>query len=278
MSPTGQSHPLWDREVDRPMPRSHWGASSMPNGGEDSPLPTHRVEKDPADERDRYVLLWDAESTKYAIWLGIVGPLACLAVDPCVFKWGDEHGPFLGEYRTFCYSFIGLEMLTLAAWRIARGRLGPWCGLVASILLVGSAFAALIGVMLLPLTLLGLLAGIGLLGLIPFLTARAYLRNAALAMEAARARLGHRTFVFLPMFGMVIAVGFPAFADLGVRWGWEAAVRDVAAGDPSAIRRVQFWLPLLPPGRSDEHPLDGPIDRERDPVRQQRLITARDGS
>jgi hypothetical protein len=274
MPTVGGNHPLDDQELD--------GKSSRGSG------PAAADSLDLLQLLDRYTRraklprknpnpgrIWASRnSTGFAVMLGIVGPLISLALDPCVFKWGDEHGPIFGEYRVFCYSLIGLEIVALTIWLAARDALGPCCGIISGILPVGSAFAGLVGVVLLPLSLLGLLAVIGILGFIPFLTAYVYLKQARAAWESAPSRRGAWAFGLSPLLGVALAIGLPAWAHVGVLRGWEAAVRDVADGDETAIASLQFWSTFLPPTMDD--PLDRPIDRESDPVRKRRLIKARD--
>jgi hypothetical protein len=269
--------PLWDRGLDQqPAPVDQCTPSDphrlvppLGNGGGGA--------RRSSDDLSLIGFWGDRDSDRFSINFGIIVPIVCLVLDPFVFKLGDEHGPMFGEYRLFAYAFIGLEIIALAAWLVAGERLGSYGGVVAGILLAGSAFAALVGVVLLPLTDWGLLCLIGILGLAPFLTANGYLRQAGHALEAARSRLGPCAFIFSPILGMVLAVGLPTCAHLGVQWAWEAAVRDVADGREMAGKRVRFWYRLLPPWGNAADPLDRAIDQQRDPIRKRRLVKARDG-
>jgi hypothetical protein len=270
-------HPLWDPGLDQQLaPVDQY-----------TPLDPHRNvqplgigggrTRSSSDDLSPIGSWGDRDSVQFSMNFGIIVPIVCLVLDPFVFKLGDEHGPMFGEYRLFAYSFVGLEIIALATWLVAGERLGSYSGIVAGVLLAGSAFAALVGVVLLPLTVLGLLCLIGLLGLAPFLTANVYLRQAGRAVEAARSRLGPCAFVFSPILGMVLAVGLPTCAHIGVQWGWEAAVRDVSDGQEMAEDRARFWYRLLPPGGSHiADPLDRAIDQEKDPIRKRRLVEARD--
>jgi hypothetical protein len=59
-------------------------------------------------------------------------------------------------------------------------------GLIAGIFFVGSGVAVIIGIVLLPMSLLGLLVCLGVLGFIPFLTAYVYFRNGLRALSRAK--------------------------------------------------------------------------------------------
>jgi hypothetical protein len=60
----------------------------------------------------------------------------------------------------------------IVRWASAGPAFGRPSGLLSGAVGVGSALAAFVGVLILPFILLGLLAGIGALGIIPFLVAR----------------------------------------------------------------------------------------------------------
>ncbi len=134
--------------------------------------------------------LWSVRQTHW-FWVsaGIVGPIVCLVMEPLVFQGGDEHGPMLGRFWVFCYSFMSLEMLTLASWLLVRERFGALTAIVAGMLFMGTAFASGFGLLILPFTLLGLLLLISVLGFMPWLTAYAYLYQGNMALKSARSRL-----------------------------------------------------------------------------------------
>jgi hypothetical protein len=207
--------------------------------------------------------------------VGIVAPVLCLIADPVVFKGGDEHGGILARHWIFGYGFIALEVATLAAWLASRGRLGPLCGIAAGTLLTRAFFAAAMGLFLLPLSIVGLLLIIGLLGFTPWLTAYAYLHQGKLALDRARARAGWTRVAAGLCLGSLLAFGLPAWTQVRVQRAWREAVAAVADGDESARSRVAFWHCYMD-NYPDYDPLSQAIDQEPDPVRKQRLERARD--
>jgi len=116
---------------------------------------------------------------------GIVLPVACLVFDPVVFRGGFAGGPLLGPFKLFAYALIALEIAALGAWLALRGRAGVWCGPLGGVMTAGALFSLVVGVVLLPFSLLGLMFLIGVLGFSPFLAALVYWRN------GGRAPRGH---------------------------------------------------------------------------------------
>lgn len=150
----------------------------------------------------------------FAYLVGVFGPTLCLIFDPLIFQGGDEHGPILGEYRTFSYGFIGLEMAIFAFWLSAGPAFGRPSGLLSGALGVGSALAAFVGVLILPFTLMGLLAGIGALGIIPFLVARTFFLQSKAAANVGRASLPPWGLRVMQLAGAALAIGIPVLMQL----------------------------------------------------------------
>jgi hypothetical protein len=86
---------------------------------------------------------------------------------------------------------LALASVTVyAAWMATRRRPGWAHAVLAGPLVLGAAFAAGVGLLLLPYSLIGILAaGLGLLGFVPFVTAFAFGRAALIAYDAARPTL-----------------------------------------------------------------------------------------
>jgi hypothetical protein len=122
---------------------------------------------------------------------------------------------------------------------------------------------------LLPFSLIGLLVIIGVLGLVPFLTAAAYYAHAVQAYRQAREVAGEMWLLGSALLGALLVVGVPgavpARVSLAVRW----AIRDVAAGDPTALARLRTWYRFAHRDR-----LVWAYAAERDPVRWRRLAEA----
>jgi hypothetical protein len=146
--------------------------------------------------------------------LGVAGPSLCLIIDPLLFQGGDEHGPILDGCRTFCYGFIGVEMAILVLWLCAGPGLGRACGFVSGAMGVGAVFAACLGLLILPFSLMGLVIGIGALGIIPFLVARTFYSQSKASADAGRASLPPWRLRILQAVGAALSVGLPVVIQL----------------------------------------------------------------
>lgn len=123
----------------------------------------------------------------FDVAFGIVLPMICLIFDPFVFR--------RTEYQVLAHCFIGIQMALLAVWLFLGERAAPVAGLFGGAFLLGYAVAAAVGLMLLPLSLIGLILIVGALGFTPFFTAFVFYRNARRAFRMA-AKQGAPTAMF----------------------------------------------------------------------------------
>src|SRR5262249_33418819 len=117
----------------------------------------------------------------FDIAFGIALPLVCLYFDPVVFRPSILGKPLLAPYLVVGGVAIGLGLLSLSTWLLFRWPPAFLTGLLAG----GTIFAGLLGLVLLPLSLIGLALGIGFLGFSPFVTAFVFWRNAVRAYRRA---------------------------------------------------------------------------------------------
>jgi hypothetical protein len=196
-----------------------------------------------AERETRSQLVFDAT-------FGVVAPLLCVIFDPIVFRSGlYGTGPVLGNVRVFAYAIIFIEIGALLAWHfgprdVLRARI------LGGVMLAGALFSFVVGIVILPLSLIGLLlAGIGLFGFTPFLTAFIYLRNHRRALKHARAHApvpGRRLTPVILSAALTLAL--PAAAQWQVTHTVTHALRtltgDDAAATHAAMRQLKYvhWL------------------------------------
>jgi len=146
----------------------------------------------------------------FDVVFGILMPLVCFYFDPGIIR-GTRSTP-LGEFSIFIYGFSGVAILTLSVWIFLGDRLRSLTPIFGGVLLAGAMVSFAIGVMILPLTLIGIIFVIGLLGFVPFITGFVYLRNGLRAI----ARLGQATSgsprVATVVISAVIALALPGLA------------------------------------------------------------------
>lgn len=162
-------------------------------------------------------------------------PAVCFALDPIVFV---RRG-LLEEFWIVGYGGALLEVLLLLAWLVFQRRWtrfffsharGPiLAALLGGALLAGAVFAYMIAVVLLPFSLIGLTAGVGALGLLPFLTGFAFFRHGALTLLMGGQRLSPSAAWAWGLAGSAVILG---------PWGVNALFR----GAPSPAKG---WLTFL---------------------------------
>ncbi|MDJ0973810.1 MAG: hypothetical protein QNJ98_05075 [Planctomycetota bacterium] len=149
------------------------------------------------------------------VTFGLLLPVACLLVDPLVFKAHPTEpvlfhvDPLYPHLWAAAWAFVLLEGTALVLhmlWRpVRRGDQA----LFAGVFLVGALGACGIGVRLLPYTIPGIFVGVGVLGLVPFATCVVYLRRAVRALRRSEVWTVRSLEVVL-LLGMALAVGTPA--------------------------------------------------------------------
>src|SRR5262245_3396139 len=148
-------------------------------------------------------------SRRLSILLGLVLPVVCLVADVIVFQEGGPLTPsssVFGRFRLFAYvlSAIGLSSLAISLWR------APGPPLLAGVFWVCALFSAGVGTLLLPMSLPGVFFyGLGLLGLVPLVTAPVYWHASRRVLRASIARLGTARAHRALWLGTLLALAVP---------------------------------------------------------------------
>lgn len=178
---------------------------------------------------------------------GVIAPTLCYIFDPIVFNnnfGGLPFVPALFPYKVLVYFFSGLAMITLTLWLFLRGRSSRLNGIIAGVLLTGAFFSLLIGVLILPLSLLGLVVLIGALGFTPFLVAFVYLRNGVRALNTAKPLLDQPQLASLFLLGAVLVITLSIVAHWQVNRIVTQSMNDLLTGNlmaaESATERLRF--------------------------------------
>jgi hypothetical protein len=183
-----------------------------------------------------------AMQLRFDVALGLIVPMLCFALDPIVFHgWMRADGGVLARFRLFVYGASAIEMATLAFWLFAVWKYPAWSRPAGGVMFVGGLFSALIGVVILPFSIIGIVfVGVGLLGFIPFVTAVVYLRNGVRALRLYRcARPVRGSWLAAFAFGLLVAIAVPAAAQLAATRALGAAFDEVAAGGELSPRRAR---------------------------------------
>jgi hypothetical protein len=114
----------------------------------------------------------------FDIIFGVALPLLCIGCD-LVYGFGlfNPRGllsGYLWEYNMYCYFEIGIGVIAMTHYLCFHRP----SAVLAGILFAGAIFSLLIGILLLPLSIIGLLLVIGIFGFTPLVSAFVYFRNA----------------------------------------------------------------------------------------------------
>jgi len=151
----------------------------------------------------------------------IVLPILFLLLDPIVFKSPLMLGPaYLEDYQLLAYLFCSLEIGLFLTWRTFRLPLRRFSMVFAGAFFVGAIFSTVIGVLILPFSVVGLIIILGVLGFTPFVTAFVFLRNGVRAARinvngaALLSRLAGAALSGVLAFGMPLAAHAKVERDL----------------------------------------------------------------
>lgn len=174
---------------------------------------------------------------------GVIMPVICFVFDPIVFKGGGGH--LLGTYKPLAYLLSFVSVMAMSAWLIWGAKLKWLNALLAGLFLVGGIISLAIGIVLLPISLIGLIVLIGALGFTPLFTAIVFLRNAFRAYQISKPFLDSgvlvRSFALTAIFSAVT----PAVINVEIN----KLLKEIEIGDAQTIRKnaqiLKYILPLV---------------------------------
>jgi hypothetical protein len=178
-----------------------------------------------ADEEPIRAGFWQrqfsSDSTTYQVMFdvvfGILMPVVCFYFDPGIISGGTvrSFSPML-PHAVLVYSLSAIAISTLVVWLCFARRIKATGAIIAGVFVSGAVYSFTIGIIILPLTIVGLLFIIGILGLVPFVTGFVYLRNAIRAIRSANAFLGRPSLATAVSVGLLIAAGLPAIGEFSI--------------------------------------------------------------
>lgn len=209
--------------------------------------------------------------------VGVIAPILCFVFDPIVFNdgFGLALAPQpLARYKLFVYLFSALSIVTLSLFLTQRIKSGPLTAIIAGILLSGALCSLVIGIIILPFSVLGLIFFfIGILGFTPFLTAFVYLRNGVRAVNTAKLLLVQPKLRAMLVLGGVLVISPCLLLQVQIERVIAQSINDLLRGDLQSARvatknlRYLAWTTEL-----DEIVLA--YSRETDAARRESLANA----
>lgn len=215
--------------------------------------------------------------TAFDILFGVVAPILCFIFDPIVFKDSFNLAAFdrgLSHLALFVYIFSALSIITLSLWLILGGRSSSLNAIIAGVLLAGSACSLVIGILILPLSILGLMFFfIGIFGFIPFITAFVYLRNGIRALRTAASLAGQPELTAMVLLGAVLAITPSVLVQWQINRTVTHSMNDLLTGDVHAATSATQKLRTFA-WAADFDQLVHAYSRETDPTRKDTLAKA----
>jgi hypothetical protein len=163
----------------------------------------------------------------FDIFFGIAMPIVCFALAPSVL--GDV---FPGIIPPFLYGAVVPQIFGCALWPALGQRLGRACLPTGWVLIGGGILALVTGLLMLPLTLIGLFSVIGLLGFTPFFTGFVYIRSGVRALRASRSERRPHLAVTIALAAFLL-LALPGAVQIGVTTVIDRAMQEVLQGDPA---------------------------------------------
>lgn len=210
----------------------------------------------------------------FDIAFGLIAPILCFYFDPVVFKGGVMGQPILQPYQLFAYGVTALEVSLFAVAMLFGSLLGTWSRLIGGALICGAVFSAVIGLAILPYSLMGLVIAIGALGFIPFVTAFVYLRVGWRALKN-EAKTSAGSCVDAMLIGAILSLGIPALGSLYVSRAASHSIDEILHGNAQQAELAVVHLrrlPFIP--QHDLEPLVQAYLIEKDPNRKEILKTS----
>lgn len=181
----------------------------------------------------------------FDVTFGIVGPILCFVFDPIVFQSGFGGPPLFPDYQAFVYLISGFEILLLCFWLVMGGGPEFSNSLIAGVLLIGAFFCLIVGCLLLPFSLIGLIYGIGVFGFTPFLTTLVYGRNAWRAFDVITNPTSSFTRVFGIICGLALVLSIPLALATQIRSVVKKSVDEIVLGDAAHASHAAQRLAVL---------------------------------
>ena len=178
---------------------------------------------------------------------GIILPIICFYFDPIVFKGGiwEIGDPIFADYRAFAYLLSITSILSLFTFMIWGKKL-KWLNSFLSGLLIISAIISLsIGIMIFPISLLGLFVLVGAMGFTPLFTSFVYLRNGIRAFEDAQPFFSFSMAVRSAVLSAVLSLAVPYLANAKMQYALETMLNGDANRVQQMGKKFKYVAPLV---------------------------------
>lgn len=176
---------------------------------------------------------------------GIFLPALCCFLDPIIFRSVGAGGSLFGGIRPFAYTLSFVSIMALLAFILWGEKLKWLNGFLSGLFCVGAFISFGIGILILPLSLLGLFVLSGALGFTPLLAGFVYLRNAVRAYKTSKSTVETKLLFNSIALSSILSIALPVFVNLRIDRGLET----MGSGDVQTInataQRFKYIAPLV---------------------------------
>jgi hypothetical protein len=152
----------------------------------------------------------------------------------------------VAEYKFFAYGMSAVQIGSLLALLLFRRYLQSFAAPISGVLILGGLFSFLVGVLILPLSVLGLIFLIGIAGFTPFVTSFVYLRNGVRGLRSQEQNSTLASRLQLAAASAVIAVTLPVIATMQLSQRISTSINTVLNGDVAQAEMAVNRLKQLP--------------------------------
>jgi hypothetical protein len=177
---------------------------------------------------------------------GVFLPVICVLADPIVFKgYGLGKGAFLAGGKPFCYLLSFTSIMAMMAWLIWGARLRWLNSFLAGLFAVGSFVSLVVGIVLFPLSLIGIFFIIGIFGFTPLLSAFVYLRNSSRAFQSSKSVFKMNALISSFVLSTILSFTIPMLVNSKI----SNIFIEMNSGDAKTIRlnaeKLKYIYPLV---------------------------------
>lgn len=180
-------------------------------------------------------------------WMfGVVLPVICFVADPILFKgYGLGKGAIMGSVKPFAYLLSFTLVMILSANLIWNERLKWIKPFLSGLFVIGAIISFGIGIILLPLSLIGLAFVIGILGFTPLFSGFVYLRNSIQCFNSAKSVFKKSSLIGGFILSAVLSFTIPMLVNIEI----QKSLNAMKNGDVKTIidseNRLKFVSPLV---------------------------------
>jgi hypothetical protein len=208
---------------------------------------------------------------KFDIFFGIVAPILCFKFDPIVFSGGAAgfQDGLLSGLQLPVYFISAVAIALLMVWMLFRRYLTSVAAPIGGALMAAGVLSGVIGVVILPFSLLGLMFVVGVFGFVPFIVSLVYIRAGLRALwEQDQNRVFKGRFVLAPLAAIAL-IALPGLVAVEVSRFVSQSIDNIVNGDGVVGMAQLKMMPILPEGALQRIATE--YFAERDPAKRDRL-------